>query len=225
MLRAVLLNVGGTLWPNDLPVFEGEDPRLKRLRRVLPGVDPIRALAALRECLRADHMTQVQDTHGALAVAVRAWSAAVDVVAVRRALCVPASAGLHMFPGAADLLMRIRALGLTTVIVSNVQTRGAVEFEADFAHFGIRDLVDAVITSLDVCYRKPHRAMFDAALREAGCEASVSVMVGNSEANDIPPGHRPWHAHHSRGHRRTRPSCERRHCRSDSSGCRGGPHF
>jgi HAD superfamily hydrolase (TIGR01509 family) len=186
-VRAVLVDVGGTLWPNNLQVFEGGvDPRLEPLRQTLPGVDPLRALAALQACLTSDAATQVQDTHGALRAAVRAWATDADVDAVRRALCVPAST-VQLFAGAPDLLTRLRNLGVRTVIISNVHTRGAFEYQADFEHFGVGHLIDAVITSLDVGYRKPHRAMFEAAVRAAGCEARECVMVGDSEINDIQP--------------------------------------
>ena len=103
-----------------------------------------------------------------------------------RCACPPAP-GLQMFPCASDLLEQSRALGLRTVILSNVQTRGATEYLADFAYFDVGHLVDAVVTSLEVGYRKPHHAMFETAIREAGCEASECVMIGDSETSDIEP--------------------------------------
>ena len=72
-------------------------------------------------------------------------------------------------------------------MLSNVQVRGAPEYWRDFADLGVQHLIDSVVTSLDVGFRKPHRAMFDAALREAGCPAAECVMLGNSEHQDIRP--------------------------------------
>jgi FMN phosphatase YigB (HAD superfamily) len=73
------------------------------------------------------------------------------------------------------------------VIVSNVQVRGVLEYRRDFTDLGVAHLVDAVLTSLDVGFRKPHRAFFEAAIGEAGCALTQCVMIGNSEPNDIQP--------------------------------------
>ena len=51
-------------------------------------------------------------------------------------------------------------LALRGVVVSNVQVRGAREYWRGFADFGVADLIDAIVTSLDVGYRKPHPAFF-----------------------------------------------------------------
>jgi FMN phosphatase YigB (HAD superfamily) len=73
------------------------------------------------------------------------------------------------------------------VIVSNVEVRGALEYQRDFEDFGIAHLIDAIITSLEVGFRKPHHAIFAAALAEARCAPEECVMVGNSEEKDIQP--------------------------------------
>ncbi len=190
MVRAVLLDVGGTLWPDRPTPHPGIDPCLEPLARLLPGIDAAHALATLRERLRQEDGSLVQDTHGLLARTLREFDldpAEPDVAAVRRALCAPAVPGVRLFPGAADFLAGCRQLGLRCVIVSNVQVRGATEYWRDFADLGVAVLVDAVVTSLDVGARKPHPRFFAAALREAGCQPAACVMVGNSEAGDIRP--------------------------------------
>lgn len=73
------------------------------------------------------------------------------------------------------------------MIVTNVQVRGALEYWRDFTDLGIAHLIDAIVTSLDVGFHKPHPIFFEAAVRAAGCEPVACVMVGNSEANDIGP--------------------------------------
>jgi putative hydrolase of the HAD superfamily len=45
------------------------------------------------------------------------------------------------------------------------------------------------VSSLEVGWRKPHDAFFDAALVAARCPAHRCAMVGDSEANDIEPAH------------------------------------
>jgi len=196
MLRAVLLDVGGTLWPDQLTPHVDPDPCLQQLRRLLPEVDPGRALATLREEIQcglaeADRTgTAVQDMHALVRRALRALGicpSGLDTTALRRAVCAPAVPGVQLFPGAAELLRCLRAYRLRCVVVSNVQVRGAVEYWRDFIDLGIAHLVDVVVTSLDVGFRKPHPAFFEAALREAGCAPAACVMVGNSEANDVRP--------------------------------------
>jgi FMN phosphatase YigB (HAD superfamily) len=100
---------------------------------------------------------------------------------------VPALLGINLFTGAVDLCARIRALGLRNVIVSNVQVRDAADYARDFADLGIADYVDAIVTSLEVGFRKPHVAMFEAALRAANCQPVNAVMIGDSETRDIEP--------------------------------------
>jgi len=73
------------------------------------------------------------------------------------------------------------------IVLSNVQVRGADEYWRDFADLGIAHLIDAVVTSLDVGFRKPHPAMFQAGLEAAGCSPTECVMVGDSEVRDIRP--------------------------------------
>jgi len=188
--RAVLLDVGGTLWPDRPAPRPGVDPCLEPLARLLPGIDTAHALAMLRERRQQEDGSLMQDTHGLIARALREFGlepTGPDTVAVRRALCVPAVPGVRPFPGAAELLAGLRRLGLRCVIVSNVQVRAATEYWRDFADLGVAGLVDAVVTSLDVGAGKPHPRFFAAALREAGCEAAACVMVGNSEPGDIQP--------------------------------------
>jgi FMN phosphatase YigB (HAD superfamily) len=194
MLRAALVDVGGTLWPDRLTRHVGSDPCIEQLGRLLPGVDAAQALARLRDELKSDDGSLVQDTHGLLARTLRTLGvksaeldAEPDVVAVRRALCAPAVRGLRLIPGATNLLGGFRALGLRCVIMSNVQVRGAVEYWRDFRDLGVAQFVDAVVTSLDVGFRKPHPRFFEAALSEVGCDPAACLLVGNSEANDIEP--------------------------------------
>jgi len=163
---------------------------LSQLGRLLPAIEPARSLAALRAAMRQDDTSLVQNTHAVLGRAIHRLGAEctdADLVAVRRALCAPASPAVSLFAGAADFLEGLRALGLRCVVVSNVQVRGSQEYWQDFADLGVTHVVDAVVTSLDVGYRKPHPAIFEAAIREAGCPAAACIMVGDSEIKDIQP--------------------------------------
>jgi HAD superfamily hydrolase (TIGR01509 family) len=191
MLAAALLDVGGTLWPERLAAREGEDPRLARLADLLPSVDITWAFAALQAALRGIEDGRPQATHGLIDEALSELGLApgsVDARDIRRALCEPAISSIRLFPGAPELLAEIRELGLRCVLVSNAAVRGEDEYWRDFADFGIADLVDSVVSSVDVGVRKPHPAIFEAALQAAGGpDPRACVMVGNSEANDIRP--------------------------------------
>ena len=184
------MDVGGTLWPDRLTGQVRDDDCLMRLAPLLPGLDAALSLAALRAALRADDQGIVQDTHAVLARSVQALGAECaldDIVAIRRALCVPAVPGITLFPGARELLETMRDLGVRCVVLSNVQVRGSAEYWRDFADLGIAHLIHAVVTSLDVGFRKPHPAMFQAGLEAAGYLPAECVMVGDSEVKDIQP--------------------------------------
>jgi FMN phosphatase YigB (HAD superfamily) len=190
MLRAVLLDVGGTLWPDQLGGHGSDEIILSRLAALLPGLAPAESLSALRSALRDDEQSPVQNTLAVLSDAVRALGADYpdkDMDAVRRALCAPAVSGVALFPGARELLESIHGLGLRCVVLSNVQVRGAAEYWRDFNDLDVVHLIDAIVTSLDVGFRKLHLAMFDAGLQSAGCAADECVIIGDSEIKDIQP--------------------------------------
>jgi len=190
MLRAVLMDVGGTLWPDRLTGRSADEHCLARLAALLPELDAAACLIALREALRADDHSLVQDTHAVLARALQALGAQCEperLVAIRRAICAPAVPGIALFLDAPELLQTIRDLGMRCVVLSNVQVRGATEYWRDFADLGIARLIDAVVTSHEVGFRKPHPAMFQAGLAAASCSPAECVMVGDSEVKDIEP--------------------------------------
>ena len=160
---------------------------------LVPEVDPAQCLHALRASLRANDQSLVQDTHAVLATALQALGIECEpqrLVAIRRAICVPAVLGIALFPDARELLETICELGMRCVVLSNVQVRGADEYWRDFADLGIAHLIDAVVTSLDVGFRKPHPAMFQAGVAVAGCSPAECVMVGDSEVKDMEPARR-----------------------------------
>lgn len=190
MLRAVLVDVGGTLWPDHFGGHRSDETVLACLANLLPGIAPAESLAALRAALRDDDHSLVQDALAVLSGAIQALGAdcADDSLdAIRRALCAPAVPGLALFPGARELLETIHGLGLRCVVLSNVQVRGAAEYWRDFNDLDVAQLIDAIVTSLDVGFRKPHPAMFEVGLRVASCAAAECLMIGDSEVKDIQP--------------------------------------
>jgi putative hydrolase of the HAD superfamily len=190
VLRAVLMDVGGTLWPDRLIGGVAQDRILARLAELLPGVAPERSLSELRTALRDDEQSLVQDTRAVLGRAVRLLGVdypVEDLDAIRSALCTPAVPGVELFAGARELLETIRALGLRCIVLSNVQVRRAVDYWRDFEDLGVAHLMDGIVTSLDVGFRKPHPAMFAAGVLLAECAPGACMMIGDSEVKDIEP--------------------------------------
>jgi FMN phosphatase YigB (HAD superfamily) len=103
----------------------------------------------------------------------------------RRCACPPAAGSTSS--QARELLAAINGLGLTCVVVSNAAWRDTQAYQHDFADLGVADRIDAVISSVDAGYRKPHRMIFHNALFAARCGPPAAVMIGNSEAKDIEP--------------------------------------
>jgi len=190
MLRAVLLDVGGTLWPERMASADRDDGRLARLQLLLPSVDPHQALEVLKWHMQRASEPLEHDVAAAVRMAFRELGLDPDSVAIRavvRAMCEPAVSLIQLFPGTRELLLTVRDLALRCVVLSNTTFRGAAEYWLDFHDFDVADLVDQVVTSMDVGYRKPHPEIFAAAIAAAGCAPRACVMVGNSEMNDIGP--------------------------------------
>jgi putative hydrolase of the HAD superfamily len=193
MLRAALVDVGGTLWPERVTTSPAVEDAVRRLAAVLP--DAAQALlerlqAALEEAVTDFSGELTQDTDAlVLRVAGRLGLRldAATAPAVRQAMNAPAAGLVEMFDGAPELLRSLRELGLRTVIVSNAYWRDAASYHCDFETFGVAELLDGIVSSVDVGRRKPDPAMFAAALAVAGCDAWECVMIGNVEEKDVLP--------------------------------------
>lgn len=94
-------------------------------------------------------------------------------------------------PGALPLLRALRAAGKRTAIVSN--WHGALFDIADGT--GISEFVAAIFTSAGVGRRKPHPAMFEAALDHLQAAPHRTAHVGDSLADDVQGARRAGIAH------------------------------
>ena len=106
---------------------------------------------------------------------------------VRRAMGLLTVEESSFFTGALDLLRLTHESGLRNVIVSNTFWTDAGGTARNFERLGVPELVDGFVTSLDVGFRKPNAAMFDAALALAECDQTECVFIGNVEELDIIP--------------------------------------
>jgi HAD superfamily hydrolase (TIGR01509 family) len=191
LIRGVLLDVGGTLWPQHGPPIAAT-LRAERIIAQFPGISPRDVdalLAALASAPEPEDGGQ-QDIYAYLSdvATVAGLQLAVDdLERLRRALCLPAHVAMKLFPNADTLLRAIKAMGLRCAIVSNALVRTGADYADDFEGFGLADCVTAWVSSLDVHMRKPHSLPFQQALNLIGCAPSEAAMVGDNERNDIVP--------------------------------------
>jgi len=87
-------------------------------------------------------------------------------------------------PDVLDLLDALREQGLRLGLVSNLFDPPALMRDL-FAEIGLLERLDAVALSTEVGKRKPHRAIFEAALEQAGVGPSEAVMVGDRVREDV----------------------------------------
>jgi FMN phosphatase YigB (HAD superfamily) len=190
VLNAVLIDVGGTLWPNTWPSrADDHQERVSRLRSAVPALTDAGAAEIITALSELHHpASEQQRTDQLIAETLRSIrQAAVPVSAARQAMCIPAFGRVAPFPGVKGLLAGLAERRIRVVVVSNTVWRDAAAQRADFAAFGLADYISAHLTSVDVGWRKPHRRVFDAGLRAAGHPPSECAMVGDSEQNDIAP--------------------------------------
>jgi putative hydrolase of the HAD superfamily len=80
-----------------------------------------------------------------------------------------------------EVLRTLHASGLKIGLISNSH-RCLASFQT---HFDLEGLFAAAVSSVEHGYMKPHRSIFEAALRAAGVDPRAAVMVGDSLMHDI----------------------------------------
>jgi FMN phosphatase YigB (HAD superfamily) len=190
-ISAVLLDVGGTLW-SERSIATRKELRAERDRRLqAAGVTPERMMplsAALAERVRDADGLDYFDVWAAVELALAAAGVSgVSAEAIRHANSLPAKTFTRLLPGARPLVETVRGLGLRCVIASNGIWRNEADYWDDFRAFKLAEPVNAIVSSVDTLWRKPHRRFYEAAIRAAETPADRCVIVGNSEAKDIAP--------------------------------------
>ena len=201
-LQVALIDVGGTLWPNSWPIRKTDG--LGRRQRIAAamldlGPDAIQALADdLINSSRPGDEARSVSTESKIMVPAQVLitnslarqglpADPETVTRLRRAMSIPVTDQMKPLPGATELLEQIHALGLRTIIASNTYWRDADSYWDDFRFLGLAQHIDAIVTSVDAGYLKPHPAVFEMAMRVAGVNAERCVVIGNREENDIEP--------------------------------------
>ncbi|HKF18336.1 MAG TPA: HAD family hydrolase [Candidatus Dormibacteraeota bacterium] len=192
--RAFLADAGGTLFPDqvaDPPAMR--EVRAQRLAAVLPELDAssvARLLAELTADAKAGEDRLEQRTEAAIAARLSALDGSFDarVPDVRRALTQPTGHEPDPFPGHRDLLLTAGRLGLRRVLVSNTAWISELDWWGwRMERLSLVGLLEGVVTSYDLGWRKPHRAMFERAQELAGCAAQECVFIGDNERKDVEP--------------------------------------
>ena len=200
-LAVALVDVGGTLWPNSWPLRANDtEDRVARVRAALSRDAADRAARLVADMIAESKFSEAADAAtkaravGEANVVVKKCleehgiEATPEMVAkVRRAMALPVVDRFPPLPGAVELLAAIKELGLTCVIASNTYWRDASGYREDFDAMGMGGSIDAIVTSVDAGYMKPHPALFHLAMKTAGMTPVRCVMIGNKEDNDILP--------------------------------------
>jgi FMN phosphatase YigB (HAD superfamily) len=109
----------------------------------------------------------------------------IEIDRLRSAVAVPLDLVSTPAPGGHEAVRWCKAQGLGVVLVTNVLSRGDAEVLRDWQRVGLADAIDGVVSSHDVGWRKPHRAMFDRALKLAGVGPGRAFMVGDDPELDV----------------------------------------
>jgi putative hydrolase of the HAD superfamily len=86
-----------------------------------------------------------------------------------------------MYEDVPDVLRAIHAAGIKIGLISNSH-RCLASFQT---HFELEGLFDVTLSSVEHGYMKPHRSIFEAALRAVQVHPSDAMMVGDSLTHDV----------------------------------------
>lgn len=131
-----------------------------------------------------EHQLEGSDPASLTDLRERAAAVLADAAGVPREGAVEALMGslrFEAFADAAPALEQLRARGIRLVVVSNWDW----SLTDVLGGAGLLPLLDGVITSAEAGASKPDRAIFDAALKAAGCSAAEAVHVGDSVEHDV----------------------------------------
>jgi FMN phosphatase YigB (HAD superfamily) len=189
--RALFVDVGGTLLQGRADI----SPRELSLARLVDRFGPRDWFGPL---LDADLLTAMladdpdEPFRQRTLAAVSRWLSqrgigpdGIDLDELRRTCVVPGSVHGELAPGAREALAWARDRGMRVILVSNTLWSAAEDMAADFPGLEIATLVDGVVTSHSIGYRKPHPAIFERALSLAGVAPHAAVMVGDEPYQDV----------------------------------------
>jgi putative hydrolase of the HAD superfamily len=184
-VRAVLLDALGTLVALEPPA-----PALVALLRERHGIEvgPQDASRALRvemrhyreRCIAAADAASLAALRNECA-AILAGELALELAPAELLPILLDSLRFRAFPEVPGVLARWRAAGLHLVVASNWD----VSLHDVLERTGLRERLDAVVTSAEVGVAKPSPILFAAALERAGVPAAAAIHVGDSLEEDV----------------------------------------
>ncbi|MBE0608350.1 MAG: HAD family hydrolase [Dehalococcoidia bacterium] len=200
-LRAVLFDVGDTLWHAAQPPPPAEFRRMAAeragafLRHIgTPCRDPEQlarvAWASMEGAMRAARSSDcVEPDYAAIARSAAAGEGVLlthaQAAALMDAIYISgAEGGKLAYPDARHTLLELRNRGFRLGIVTN-RAFGGERFRTDLRELGLDVGWDAVSVSVEVGFLKPHPALFEHALTALGLEPRQALMVGNSLVEDV----------------------------------------
>ena len=187
MTKAVFFDVDFTLiYPG--PAFQGEGYRAFCARHGM-AIDPTRFAAAVNSASHILDEAQDQvyndrifiDYTGHIIRQMGGSGPTVDACAAEIYREWAACQHFLMYDDVAESLRALAKRNFRIGLISNSH-RCLESFQS---HFELDGLIDVAISSSQHGYMKPHRSIFEAALKLAGVEASDAVMVGDSLTQDI----------------------------------------
>ena len=94
------------------------------------------------------------------------------------------SFNIRPYPDAIATVEALSAAGYRLGVVTNRLLRPAI-LRRELQDQGFPEVFDVIVSSGDVGYRKPHRLVFESALRQLGVQAAEALVVGDSYENDV----------------------------------------
>jgi HAD superfamily hydrolase (TIGR01549 family) len=94
--------------------------------------------------------------------------------------------GTEPFPDAIAAVERLRDAGMRLAVLTNRPVGGHI-LQRELTALGFPDAFEAIVTSGEVGYRKPHPLVFETALRHLDLPPADVLMVGDSYENDVVP--------------------------------------
>jgi FMN phosphatase YigB (HAD superfamily) len=186
-VRAAFFDVGGTLVEHWSPPEELAAVVRRHLVQAFGERDWYDALIAadIEPPDRPDRLRQETNRWYEAWFASQGIACDVEIDRLRSTVAVPLDLVSAPAPGGQEAVRWCKARGLTVVLVTNVLSRGDAEVRRDWQRAGLGDAIDAVVSSHDVGWRKPHHAIFDRALALAGVLPAQAFMVGDDPELDI----------------------------------------
>ncbi len=186
--RAVLLDALGTLLALEPPAPALRDQLRARFGLEVTAGEAERAMAAEIAFYRA-HILEGRDADALAALRARCTDVVARALGAgvrdldRRELGEALLGALRFtaFPDVPGALDAMRARGLRLVVVSNWDC----SLPDVLGQAGLRQRVDAVVTSAEVAAAKPDPAIFERALALAGVAPGAALHVGDSAHEDV----------------------------------------